>query len=138
MPHLSLPHGQVVHSQKSLKDKIELTGTDEDELFIGINNYFRKLALRQIRMVFEQSQKEVDDLRPRISEGLKTAQLNNKRVGTPKGTKLITKKSLAAKEIIKKHSKDFDGTLDDADVIKLAGISRNSFYKYKREIRNSL
>ena len=32
----------------NLKDKIELTGTDEDELFIGINNYFRRLAKRQI------------------------------------------------------------------------------------------
>lgn len=124
--------------QNSLKDKIELTGADEDELFIGINNYFRKLAVKQIRIAFEQSQKEVDDLRKRTSEGLKTAQLNNKRVGTPKGMKLITKKSLAAKEIIKKHSKDFDGTLDDVDVIKLTGVSRNSFYKYKREIRNSL
>lgn len=40
-----------------------------------------------------------------------------------------------AKEIIQKHSKDFSGTLSDAEVMKLAGISRNSYYKYKRELR---
>ena len=47
---------------------------------------------------------------------------------------MTTKKSIQAKEIIKKYSKDFDGTLKDIDVIKLAGISRNSYYKYKAEI----
>ena len=39
------------------------------------------------------------------------------------------------KAIIKKHSKDFGGTLDDPDVLKLCGCSRISYYKYKREIK---
>ena len=55
-----------------------------------------------------------------------------------KGTRLTTKKSLECKAIIHKHSKDFGGSLEDPDVIKLCGCSRNSYYKYKREIRNSL
>jgi len=42
---------------------------------------------------------------------------------------------MQCKAIIKKHSKDFGGTLDDADVMKLCGCSRNSYYKYKREIK---
>ena len=46
------------------------------------------------------------------------------------------KKAIEAKELILKHSKDFRGTLDDPDVMKLAGISRNSYYKYKRELRD--
>ena len=52
---------------ENLKDKIELQGTDEDEIFKGLNNYFRKLAERQIRIAFEQAQKEVDDLHVRTS-----------------------------------------------------------------------
>ena len=44
-------------------------------------------------------------------------------------------KSGVNKEIIKKHSRDFGGSLDDPDVIKLCGCSRNSYYKYKREIK---
>lgn len=122
----------------NLKDKIELIGTDEDEIFKGINNYFRKLAEKQIRIAFEQAEKEVTDLHQRTKEGIETARLNGKQIGQPKGSKLTTKKSLAAKEIIKKHSKDFEGSLTDDEVMKLAGISRNSFYKYKREVREEM
>ena len=122
----------------NLKDKIELIGTDEDEIFKGINNYFRKLAEKQIRIAFEQAEKEVTDLHQRTKEGIETARLNGKQIGQPKGSKLTTKKSLAAKETIKKHSKDFEGSLTDEEVMKLAGISRNSFYKYKREIREEI
>ena len=35
---------------ENMRDKIELQGTDEDEIFKGLNNYFRKLAERQIRI----------------------------------------------------------------------------------------
>ena len=43
-----------------------------------------------------------------------------------------------AKELLKKFSQDFDGSLEDSDVIKLAGISKNTYYKYKREIREEI
>ena len=59
--------------QENLKDKIELQGTDEDEIFKGLNNYFRKLAERQIRIAFEQAEKEVEDLHQRTREGIETA-----------------------------------------------------------------
>jgi DNA invertase Pin-like site-specific DNA recombinase len=119
----------------NLKDKIELTGTDEDEIFKGLNNYFRKLAARQIRIAFEQAEKEVTDLHQRTKEGLETARLNGKQIGAVKGKTLTTKKSIEAKEGIRKYSKDFDGTLADAEVITLTGISRNSYYKYKKELK---
>lgn len=123
--------------KNNIQDKIELIGTDEDEIFKGINNYFRKLAVKQIRIAFEQAQKEVDDLRQRTKEGIETARLNGKQIGQLKGTSLTTKKSIAAKAIIKKHSKDFDGSLKDAEVIKLSGISRKTYYKYKKQLANS-
>ena len=115
------------------QDKIALTGTDEDELFKGINNYFRRLAKKQIRIAFEQAEKEVEDLHQRTKEGIETARLEGKQIGLEKGTKLTTKKSVEAKEKIKKYLED--GTLKDAEIIKLVGISRNSYYKYKRELR---
>ena len=117
------------------KDKIPLQGTDEDEIFKGLNNYFRKLAERQIRIAFEQAEKEVQDLHQRTREGIETARLNGKQIGQKQGAKLNVKKAAKAKEIILKHSKDFDGTLSDPEVIKLAGVSRNSYYKYKAEIK---
>ena len=48
--------------------------------------------------------------------------------------KVTTKKSIHSKEIIRKHSKDFNGSLSDTDLIRLLRISRNTYYKYKHEI----
>ena len=121
-----------------LKDKIELTGTIEDYLFDGINNYFRALAARQIRIAFDQAEKEVKDLQQRTKEGIETARLNGKQIGGVKGKKLTTKKSIEAKDIIRKHSISFGGSLSDEELQTQAKISRNTLYKYKREIREEL
>jgi len=102
----------------------------------AVSEYMMRLAERQIMLAFEQAQKEVDDLHQRTVEGIETARLAGKQIGQQAGRKLNVKKANSAKEIIRKHSKDFEGTLSDADVIKLAGISRNSYYKYKAELRN--
>ena len=96
------------------------------------------LAEEQIKAAFNQSEKEVTDLHSRISQGIREAKRNGTQIGLTKGTTLTTKKSIDCKTIIKKHAKDFGGTLDDPDIIKLCGCSRNSYYKYKREIKNNL
>jgi DNA invertase Pin-like site-specific DNA recombinase len=88
--------------RSQLKDKIELTGTDEDILFQAINEYMKKLARKQIVIAFDQAQKEVDDIRERTREGLREAKKRGSRVGNSKGDTLITKKSIEAKEIIRK------------------------------------
>lgn len=121
--------------QSAQKDKIQLTGTDEDVIFKGLNDYFRVLAKKQIRIAFDQAQKEVDDLHQRTKEGIETARLNGKQIGLVEGTKLTTKKSIDSKAEILKHSKDFGGSLNDKDVLKLTGLSRNTYYKYKRELK---
>ena len=123
---------------ENLKDKIELQGTDEDEIFKGLNNYFRKLAEKQIRIAFEQAEKEVQDLHQRTREGIETARLNGKQIGQKPGNVLTIKKKAPAKEIIKKHCKEFGGSLTDPEVMELAKVSRNTFYKYKKEIREEL
>ncbi len=116
--------------------QIEMTGNEiADEFIKAINNVLMLLARKQIYLSFEQAQKEVDDLHKRTAEGIKTAQINGKQIGQKRGTKLQTKKAEQAKQIILRHSIDFGGTLSDSDVIRLADISRNSFYKYKRELQ---
>ena len=113
--------------------------TAVDTFFKGnielINNFMMALAEEQIKAAFEQSEKEVTDLHSRISQGMREAKKNGVKIGLPQGTTLITKKSIDCKAIIKKHSKDFGGSLDDPDVIKLCGCSRNSYYKYKQELK---
>ena len=123
---------------ENMKDKIELHGTDEDEIFKGLNNYFRKLAEKQIRIAFEQAEKEVQDLHQRTREGIEIARLNGKQIGQKSGNVLTIKKKAPAKEIIRKHCKDFGGSLTDPEAMELAKVSRNTFYKYKKEIREGL
>lgn len=121
----------------NLKDRIQLTGAIEDEIFKGINSYFRMLAEKQIRIAFEQAEKEVTDLQQRTREGMVTAKLNGKQIGIVAGTKLTTKKSIAAKEIIRKHSKTFGGSLSDKECIKLCGVTSKTYYIYKKQLRES-
>ena len=122
--------------KSALQNVIPMTGTAVDYILDGINKYLMELAKEQIRLAFEQAEKEVEDLHQRTREGIVTARLNGKQIGGKAGVRLTTKKSIIAKEIIKTHSKDFGGTLSDSECIKLAGVSRNTFYKYKSEIRN--
>lgn len=93
-----------------------------------------KLAERQIMIAFDQSEKEGADISERTKEGIREARARGKQIGMVEGKKLTVKKEAPTKEIIKKHSKDFQGTLTDKEVMKLAGVSRNTYYKYKREL----
>jgi DNA invertase Pin-like site-specific DNA recombinase len=132
---LKEPHINTDTYKKALDNNIQLTGGTVDYILEGINKYLLALAEEQIKLAFEQAEKEVEDLHQRTKEGIETARLNGKQIGGIQGKKLTTKKSITAKEIIKKHSRDFCGTLDDTDVIKLTGLARNTYYKYKRELK---
>ena len=101
----------------------------------AVNQLLMDLAKQQIAAAFEQAQAEIDHLHQRTSEGVRRAQAAGKQVGRAKGASVTTKKSKAAKAIIRKHNKDFGGTLNDIETMKLAGVSRNSYYKYKGELK---
>ena len=131
-------HINTTTYKKALTNNVKLTGTAVDSILKGINEYLLALAEEQIKLAFEQSEKEVKDLQQRTKEGIETARLNGKQIGQKEGIKLTTKKSIEAKEKIKEFSKNFLGKLKDADVIKLIGISRNSYYKYKKELAEEL
>ena len=105
-----------------------------NSIMAAVNKFMMNKVKKDIYKAFEQAQKEVDYLHQRTKEGIETARLNGKQIGLEKGTKLTTKKSLVAKEVIKKHNKDFGGSLSNEDTWKLAGISKMTFYKYKNEL----
>lgn len=140
---LKEPHINTATYKQAIDNQISITMNSGDEatddlmkaIIEALNKYIFALAERQIRLAFEQSEKEVADLHQRTKEGMETARLNGKRIGQPKGAKLVTKKSVEAKEQIIKYSKDFQGTLDDAECMKLVGVARGTYYKYKRELK---
>lgn len=135
---LKEPHINTATYKKALTNNIPMTGTNVDFILEGVNKYLLSLAKEQIRLAFEQAEKEVKDLQQRTKEGIETARLEGKQIGQKKGTKLVTKKSIQAKEQIQKYSKDFNGTLKDVEVMKLIGLARNTYYKYKKELVKEL
>ena len=137
---LKEPHINTDTYKKQIEG-INIPSTDNKVVNLileGVTNALKELAKEQIRLAFEQSQKEVDDLRERTKEGIREAKRNGKQIGGVVGKKLTTKKSIEKKKEIQKYSKDFDGTLKDVGVMKLIGISRNSYYKYKKELIEEL
>lgn len=132
---LKEPHINTATYDKAKQNSIPTTGTKFDKVIEAINDYIADLAKEQIALAFAQAQKEVDDLHERTREGIQTARLNGKQIGGKTGAKLNIKKAAPAKAIIKQHSKDFGGTLNDAECMKLAGLARNTYYKYKRELK---
>ena len=141
-PHISTSVYRQQAENQIQKIQIQTGKESIDKCLSGImdavSGLIMDLAREQIRLAFEQAEKEVEFLHQRTREGIATAKLNGKQIGQAKGAKLTTKKSVAAKELIRKHSKDFGGTLEDPEVIKLIGCSRNSYYKYKREAREEV
>lgn len=139
---LKEPQINTATYQEAMDNKLKIaveTGdaaTNElmDSIIQALNRYILSLAKSQIKMAFEQAEKEVKDLQQRTKEGIETARLSGKQIGQKKGNTFETKKSIRSKEDIKKYSKDFRGNLNDVEVMKLIGISRNTYYKYKKEI----
>lgn len=132
---LKEPHINTATYKKALQNNVSMTGTNVDYILEGVNKYLMSLAKEQIRIAFEQSEKEVEDLHQRTREGIATARLNGKQIGQSRGAKLTTKKSIEAKKQIKKYSKDFEGQFTDVDCMRIIGIARNTYYKYKREMK---
>lgn len=131
---LKEPHINTDTYKTAMLNQVRMTGDKVDLILEGLNRYLLELAKEQIKIAFEQAEKELQDLRQRTKEGIETARLNGKQIGQKTGTILETKKARRAKAIILKHNITFGGSLNNEETIKQAGISKKSFYKYKSEL----
>ena len=140
---LKEPHINTATYREALQKQIDVTvntGDTATDTFINtiieaLKHFQMDLAKKQIELAFAQAEKEVQDLHQRTAEGIQTARLNGKQIGQKQGAKLNVKKKAPAMEQIKKYSKDFEGTLKDTEVMQLVGLARNTYYKYKNELK---
>lgn len=135
-PHINT---ESYRSAMSLAFPTVQTGDEAaQELLESVLTAIHKFMLAKVEQdifgAFDRAQKEVDFLHQRTREGIEVARESGKRIGLPKGSRLVTEKSIKAKEIIRKHCVTFGGALCDKDCAKLAGVSRNTYFKYKREM----
>ena len=136
---LKEPHINTSTYRTAISNSISLTGNQIADTFIqATNQVLMMLAEEQIHLAFEQSEKEVQDLRQRTREGIVTARLNGKVIGRKTGAKIVTRKCKECKMKIVQYSKKFNGNLGDADVIILLSISRNTFNKYCKELKSEV
>lgn len=145
-------------------ERISSTGskaTDKllETIMNALHEYTIDLAKEQIRLAFEQAQAEVDYLHKRTSEGINVARANGKQIGRATGQKVVIHKAEPIKALIRKYSKDFEGTNTDDEVMGIlasktvtvtsrdkktgrtttkevsAKLARNTYYKYKAEMK---
>lgn len=138
-PHVNTSvYREALQKQQANYIKVD-TGDTSTDTFINsileaLQTFQMDLAKKQIEIAFQQSEKEVTDLRQRTKEGIETARRNGKQIGQEKGRTLHIKKKAQAKRVIKRHNKSFGGTLTNEQTWTLAGISKMTFYKYRDEI----
>ena len=144
------PQCNTATYDEALKKRIDLVSNSGDEatdkfmqaIQAALNEFMIDLAKKQIALAFNGAEHEVQTLRQRTREGIETARRNGKQIGQQTGKKLHTKRSAEVKQIIIDKSKDLNGVMYDTELIAYikgttAGgkFSRNSFYKYKSELK---
>lgn len=118
--------------QLGTSSNVSVEDNDLDSTIMkGIREYLVKLIEKQVIIAFNQSEKEVQDLRKRTSEGLRVAKAEGKQVGRVTGDKLNVKKKLEKAPLIKSY---LERGLKDTEIMELVKLSRNTYYKYKKEI----
>lgn len=128
--------------------QIDLTGQEiADKYISATNEVLWMLAENQIKTAFEASQKEVDFLHLRVSEGVRNAvdkwndderegkEHDKRKPGRQAGTTLFTKKGREALKIIWQKSKTFQGTESDEMVMRMTKLSRTHFYRLKKYLK---
>lgn len=141
----------------------------------ALNDFMSDKVQEDIRLAFEKAEEELQRRSDRQKGGIEERKKNNKKlkvlygdeavnhpeyrqIGRQEGDKLNIKKQEPIKALIRKYSKDFDGTLKDADVMAIlkdktvkvpvvkrsgkveekeisAKLARNTYYKYKADMK---
>lgn len=141
----------------------------------ALNDFMAEKVQEDIRIAFEKAEEELKRRSDRQKGGIKERQKNNKKlevlygddavnhpeyrqIGRQEGDKLNIKKQEPIKALIRKYSKDFDGTLKDAEVLAIlkdktvkvpvvkrsgkveyrevsAKLARNTYFKYKKQMK---
>lgn len=66
---------------------------------------------------------------------LSSSKLTGKNYGRPKGSTAKSDRKKKAMQIILENCRDFKGTLSDDECLPLTGISRASYYRYKKDLK---
>lgn len=121
------------------QSSIPETGNEIADIYINATNQvLMLLAKRQIEIAFNQSEKEVADLRIRTKQGMATKGAAEKISKARKGQSITTVAELEIKIAALKKLKVFGGVLNQSEFANYKHISRMTVYRYVQEIRAEL
>ncbi len=135
---LKEPHINTDTYKKAINGSVAMTGTNADYILEGVNKFLLALAKEQIQLAFAQAEKEVEFLHQRTKEGIETARRNGKQIGGVTGRTVVTKKSIEMKDKMKRYLKEFNGDMTDTQFMKDFQIAKNTFYKYKTQLKEEM
>ncbi|MGL5714110.1 MAG: recombinase family protein [Paraclostridium sp.] len=126
--------------RKSVSDAMQQQTGNEivDVMLKSVEQILRIMAVNTIKSAFAQAEKELNDIRTRISGGLKAAKDRGVLPGPKKGTKKPNPEADKKKKKLIKNFEEFGGTLKATDCMRLLEISRATFYKYVKEIKEEM
>lgn len=141
---LNEPYINTSVYRQAISNSLATVGNEIADIYIqATNKVLKLLAKQQIQQAFEQSEKEVKDLKKRTSEGMKSKGASNKWLKddqgkdvlnehnkriclkqgsiskTRTGKKYETTRSKAIKNIILSKSTAFGGTMKDVEIIAM-------------------
>lgn len=122
---------------------VSKTGDKATDKFIGaiisaLEDYQKDLAVRQIELAFAQSEKEVQDLHKRTSDGMRASGAADKIRQARTGNTYTTTKELNTRISMLECLKPFGGQQTIARFASDRGLSRVTVYKYMTAIENDL
>ena len=109
-----------------------------NSIITALEDYQSDLAIRQIELAFSQSQKEVDDLRVRTTQGMTAKGAGAKISKARQGKTFTTIKGYELRISILKELKMFGGVLNHSQFAKQHDISRMTLYRYLDEIQKDM
>lgn len=139
---LKEPHIDTAEFKRRTKNQIDSIKTGNQNIDSLINTiieaimkYAEDNLKDDIRLAFQQAQKERDDLVQRVIEGKAKSE---KHQGRPSGSRNKgSKKAAHVKQVILEQSRDFGGRFSDAKIMRdyLPTLARGTYYKYKKELK---
>lgn len=109
----------------------------------AISEALSHLLGAQVKSILEKSWEDLQQHRGQMRENYKQARLQEKQDGQPVTKKYESRKSFMVKELIRRYNQNYDGSMNDVATMEqirneMGTISRNTYYKYKKELANEM
>lgn len=132
-------HMDTANYRRALQaDELGLTGNEAiDAILEGVRKALMCLARDQVKASFQRAEDQATLGNKAIREGIERRRARGERIGRPPGKVIETRKANKCKQQIARHSRAFGGSLTDRELIEWLHIDARTYYKYKREVRET-